>query len=151
MKKIVTIIGGVIGVVSIILLGRIINTGDTTIQSAAKAGDSGVVNGLLDPMAYVAYIVLIVILAVVLFFTLKNLFSNPATLMSTLKGVGSFLVVFAICYFALANGVETPLRDGEVLSEGGSKMVGAGLYMFYALILIAGGSMAFFGVKKMMK
>jgi len=149
MKKIVTIVGGVIGIVSIILLGRIISTGDTTIQSAAKAGDSGVVNGLLDPIAYVAYIVLIIILTIVLVFTLKNLVSNPATLMSTLKGVGSFLVVFAICYFMLANGVETPLRDGEVLSEGGSKMVGAGLYMFYCLAGIAGAAMVFFGVKKM--
>ena len=149
MKKIVTIIGGVIGVISMILLGRIINTGDTTIQSAAKAGDAGVVNGLLDPIAYVAYVVLLAILAIVVFFTLKNLFSNPATLMSTLKGVGSFLVVFAICYFMLANGVETPLRDGEVLSAGGSQMVGAGLYMFYCLAGIAGAAMVFFGVKKM--
>ncbi|NND09908.1 MAG: hypothetical protein EX254_09045 [Flavobacteriaceae bacterium] len=151
MNKIVTIIGGVIGVLAIILLGRIINTGDTTIQSAAKAGDSGLVNGLLDPMAYVAYLVLGIILLLVVVFTLKNMFSHPGALMSTLKGVGSFLVVFAICYFVLANGVETPLRDGEVLSEGGSKMVGAGLFMFYALILIAGGSMLFFGVKKMLK
>jgi hypothetical protein len=151
MKKIVTIIGGVIGVLSIVLLGRIINTGDTTIQSAAKAGDSAVVNGLLDPIAYVAYLVLGIILLLVIVFTLKNMFSHPGALMSTIKGVGSFLVVFAICYFVLAKGIETPLRDGEVLSEGGSKMVGAGLYMFYALILIAGGAMTFFGVKKMIK
>ena len=132
-----------------ILLGRIISTGDTTIQSAAKAGDLDVVNGLLDPIAYVAYVVLIAILAIVVFFTLKNLISSPGALMTTLKGVGSFLAVFVICYFLLAKGVETPLRDGEVLSEGGSKMVGAGLYMFYCLAGIAGAAMVFFGVKKM--
>ncbi len=151
MKKIITIVLGVVGVLSMILLGRIINTGDTTIQSAAKAGDTALVNGLLDPVAYVAYFVLAIILIAVVVFTLLNVLSNPAALMSTLKGVGSFLVVFAICYFLLAKGVETPLRDGEVLSESGSKLVGAGLYMFYCLAGIAGAAMLFFGVKKMIK
>lgn len=149
MSKIVKIVGAVIGIISIILLGRIINTGDTTIQSAAKAGESGLVDGLLDPMAWVAYIVLAIILALVVIFTLKNVLSNPATLKSTLIGVGAFLALFAICYFVLANGVETPMRDGEVLSANGSKMVGAGLYMFYLLAIIAGGSMLYTGIKKM--
>ncbi len=151
MKKIITIIGAVVGVISIILLGRIISTGDTAIQSAAKAGDSGLVDGLLNPMAWVAYLVLGIILVLVVIFSLKNIFSNKASLMSAIKGVGAFLLLFAICYFVLANGVETPLRDGEVLSEGGSKLVGAGLYMFYLLAIIAGGAMLFTGIKKMIK
>jgi len=109
MKKIITIVGALIGVISIVLLGRIISTGDTTIQSAAKAGDLGLVNGLLDPMAWVAYIVLAIILVLVVVFTLKNVISNPATLKSTLMGVGAFLVLFALCYFVLAEGVETRL------------------------------------------
>ena len=65
-------------------------------------------------------------------------------------GVGAFLLLALICYFAFATGVETPLRDGEMLSANGSKMVGAGLYMFYFLVLIAGGAMLFSGVKKML-
>jgi hypothetical protein len=65
--------------------------------------------------------------------------------------VGAFAVLAAICYFGLAKGVETPLKDGGTLSAGGSQLLGAGLWLFYALILVAGGSMLFYGVKKMIK
>jgi len=143
MNKIIKIIGAVVGVLAVILLGRIISTGDETIQNAATAGETGLVDGLLNPMAYVAYIILAIILALVVLFTLKNVFSNPATLKSTLLGVGAFLLLFALCYFVFAKGVETPLRDGDVLSANGSKMVGAGLYMFYFLAAIAAGAMLF--------
>jgi hypothetical protein len=62
-----------------------------------------------------------------------------------------FALLALVCYFGLAKGVETPLKDGGTLSESGSKLLGAGLYLFYALILVAGGSMLFFGIKKMIK
>lgn len=151
MKKIITIILAVVGVISIILLGRIISTGDTAIQSAAKAGDMGVVDSLFNPYATIAYIVLGVILLLVVFFMLKGMFSNPANLKRTLMGVGAFALVFAICYFIFAQGVETEMPDNKILSAGHSKLVGAGLYMFYALAIIAGGAMLFTGVKKMIK
>lgn len=151
MKKIITIILALIGVISIILLGRVISTGDTVIQSAAKAGDMGVVDSLFNPLAVVAYIVLGAVLLLVIFFMLKGMFTNPANLKRTLMGVGAFLLLLAICYFAFARGVETPMQDNEVLSANGSKWVGAGLYMFYALAIIAGGAMLFTGVKKMIK
>jgi len=105
----------------------------------------------IDNMMYVAYTVFIVALIFVVLFTLKNTLSNPETLKGTLMGLGAFALVGLLCYFVLANGVETPLRDGEVLSANGSKLVGAGLYMFYALVIIACGSMLFSGVKKMIK
>lgn len=105
----------------------------------------------IDNMMYVAYAVFIIALIFVVLFTIKNIFSNPETLKGTLMGVGAFAVVALLCYFVLANGVETPLRDGEVLSANGSKLVGAGLYMFYALVIIACGTMLFSGIKKMIK
>jgi hypothetical protein len=61
------------------------------------------------------------------------------------------VLLAAIAHFGFANGVETPLRDGEVLSASGSKWVGTGLYLFYFLVLIAAGIMLFTGVKKMIK
>jgi len=154
MKKIITIILAVIGVISIVLLGRVISTGDTVIQSAAKAGGAenmDMIDGLFNPYATVAYIVLGAVLLLVVFFMLKGIFTNPANLKRTLMGVGAFLLLLAICYFAFAKGVETPMQDNEVLSANGSKWVGAGLYMFYALAIIAGGAMLFTGIKKMIK
>jgi hypothetical protein len=142
-QKIITIIAGVIGVIAMFFLIRIIGVGD----EAIKAGES---SGIVNTFMYIAYTILALILVLVVLFTLKNIFSNAATLKSTLMGVGAFLVVGLICYF-LATGVETPLKEGEVLSAGDSKLIGAGLYMFYALAIIAIGSMLFSGIKKMIK
>ncbi|HMC00052.1 MAG TPA: hypothetical protein VKN14_03335 [Flavobacteriaceae bacterium] len=143
-QKLLTIIAGIVSVIAIFFLIRIIGVGD----EAIKAGESG---GTVDTFMYIAYLILAVTLLFVVFFTLKNVFSNAATLKSALTSVGAFLLVALICYFVFADGVETPLRDGEVLSAGGSKMVGAGLYMFYFLALIAVGAMLLSGVKKMIK
>ncbi len=108
------------------------------------AGNEGQIGSIL----YLSYIVLAIIIFFVVVFTLKNTFSNKHTLKSTLTSLGAFVLVALICYFGLASGVETPLRDGDLLSEGGSRLVGAGLYMFYALVIIAVGSIVFNGVKK---
>lgn len=144
MKKILTILLGIVGVLSIIFLAMIISTGD----DAIKAGES---SGTVNTFMYIGYLVLFLTLAFVVVFSLKNIFSNSETLKSTLKGVGAFALLALICYFGLANGVETPLKDGDVLSARGSKLLGAGLYLFYLLLALAGGSMLFFGIKKMIK
>ena len=99
----------------------------------------------------VAYTVLVIVLLLVVVFTLKGTFSNADTLKSTLTSLGAFALVALVCYFGFANGTETALRDGDMLSKGGSKLVGAGLYMFYALVFIAFGAMLFSGIKKMIK
>ena len=99
---------------------------------------------------YLSYLILLLTLFFVVIFTLKGVFSNAAVLKSTLKSVGAFVILALICYF-MAEGVETPLKDGGSLSEGGSKLVGAGLYLFYLLILLAGGIMLLSGIKKMIK
>jgi len=142
-QKIITIIAGVIGVIAMFFLIRIIGVGD----EAIKAGES---SGIVNTFMYIAYAILALILVLVVLFTLKNIFTDSATLKSTLMGVGAFLVVGLICYF-LATGVETPMKEGEVLSAGDSKLIGAGLYMFYALAIIAIGTMLLSSVKKMIK
>ncbi|MEP1487796.1 MAG: hypothetical protein ABJK28_05175 [Algibacter sp.] len=105
----------------------------------------------IGSVLYVAYAVLGIVLAAVLIFTVVNTFSNPANLKRTLIGVGAFALLALICYFVFASGVETPLKEGGVLSVGESKLVGASLYLFYFLAIIAIGSMLMGSVKKMMK
>ena len=107
--------------------------------------------GQIGILLYVAYIILALIISSVLYFTIKNISSNKALLVSTFKVVGIFLVTALICYFALSTGEETPLRDGNILSESGSRLVSAGLFMFYALMVAATCIMIFFGVKNMKK
>jgi hypothetical protein len=108
-------------------------------------------DGQIDNMMFVAYAVLFLVIASVVVFTVLNLVSHKEALIGALKGVGSFLVLALICYFVFAEGIETELRDGEMLSASDSKLVGAGLYMFYALAIIASGTMLYTGVKKMIK
>ncbi|MBT7850789.1 MAG: hypothetical protein HN714_04640 [Formosa sp.] len=100
---------------------------------------------------YVSYIVLAIAVLIVLVFSVLNLVSNTEGLKNTLTGVAAFVVLGLLCYFGFANGVETPLKNGDMLSASGSKLVGAGLYLFYFLAVIAGGIMLGFGIKKMVK
>ena len=106
---------------------------------------SDILSGI-DMILYNAYVVLFIIISSVLYFGLKNMFSDKSNLMNTLKMIGSFLGLFALC-FILASGEETLMREGKILSATSSKFIGAALFMFYSLIIIASGTMLFFGFK----
>lgn len=151
MYKILKIVVAVLGLLGVVFLARVLMAGDKPLQDAYAAGELAMVDGYFNPIAWLAYIVLAVILAFVVIFILKNLFSNAATLKKTLINVGAFLLLFAIAYFVLAKGVETPMRDGEILTAAKDKLVGAGLYLFYFLAVIAIGLMLISGVKKLIK
>ena len=100
----------------------------------------------IDMILYNAYVVLFIIVSSVLYFGIKNMIGNKSNLMDTLKGIGSFLALFVVC-FLIASGEETLMREGKILSATSSKFIGAALFMFYSLILIASGAMLFFGFK----
>ena len=151
LPKIIRILVAVVGVLGIIFLARIWSAGDDVIKSAAESGDMGFVDGLLNPMSYIAYIVLAVVLFFVVIFSLKNILTHKHMLMTTIKNVGAFVALAAVAYFGFAEGVETPLRDGEILSASGSRWVGTGLYLFYFLVVIAVGAMFITGFKRMIK
>ena len=101
----------------------------------------------IDYMLIVAYLIMGLIVSSVVFYTLKNVIADKKAMKSTLKTLGAFLILFLICYFVLARGEDTPLRDGKMLSAVGSKLISAALFMFYSLILIASGSMLWFSIK----
>ena len=100
----------------------------------------------IDLILYTAYFILFIIVLSVFFFGIKNMIGNKSSLMNTLKGIGSFLLLFIIC-FTISSGEETLMREGKILSATSSKLIGAALFMFYSLIIIASGSMLFFGFK----
>ena len=100
----------------------------------------------IDMILYNAYVVLFIIVSSVLYFGIKNMIGNKSNLMNTLKGIGSFLALFVVC-FLIASGEETLMREGKILSATSSKFIGAALFMFYSLRLIASGAMLFFGFK----
>ena len=141
MHKILKIVAALLGVLGIVFLVRIISAGDEAIKSGESAG-------LVDPMAYVAYAILALVLVFVVFFVIKNLFTNTAGLKNTLIGVGAFVAVLLISY-VLAGGDTRKynLQEG-VATDAQSQMVGAGLTAFYILLAVAAAAMIFSGVKK---
>lgn len=144
MHKILKIVAAVLGLAGIIFLIRIISRGDQAIKAAALSGDTAIV----DPMAYVAYIILGLVIAFVLYFVIKNLFSNTGSLKNTLISIGAFAVVLIIAY-VISGGDTTPyFYNGLQATEGQSHMVGAGLVAFYLLMLTAAGLMIITGAKK---
>ncbi|WP_296381167.1 hypothetical protein [Winogradskyella sp.] len=141
LHKILKIVAAVIGLAGVIFLVRIVAAGDDAIKTGEKAG-------LVDPMAWVAYIILGLTLLFVVVFVLKNLFTNTAGLKNTLIGVGAFAAVLIIAYVVSGgDAMQYKLQDGFATDEQ-STMVGAGLVAFYILLFVAAATMIFAGVKK---
>ncbi len=109
-------------------------------------------DGMIDNMLYVGYAVLAFILVLVLIYVVKGLFAGNVK--KTLISVGLFVGIILISY-AMSSGTDLDLQPfldkGQDITEATSKKVGAGLYAFYIIAIIAVGSMAFSGVKKLMK
>lgn len=144
-QTIVKIISAVFGLLGAIFLFRIIGIGDEEIKMAASSGDFGSVS----PLVSLAIAILFITVGVTVIFSLLNLASSSEKLKKSLIFIGCFLAIMGIS-FALSNGVETPMKDGEVLSASGSRWVGAGLRMFYILAALAVLSMIFSGARKIL-
>ena len=131
-----------LGVLGIIFLFLIFGTGDDTI----KAGNIGVIT----PIILLSQLILFIAVVVTLAFSLRSLVKDKAKMKSALTSAGLFLGVVVIA-FVLSSGVDTPMRDGKVLSAIGSRLVGTGIRVFYILTIVAVGLMIFSGGKKFIK
>ncbi|MFT5238839.1 MAG: Na+/proline symporter [Flavobacteriaceae bacterium] len=136
LHKILKIVALLLSIAGVVSLAMIVSNGD----DAVKATGEG-----LDGFLYIAYIMFALVLFFVIIFVLKGLMAGD--IKKTLITVGAFLVVIIISYL-MADGVETPMKDGKTLSESGSKWISTGINAFVLLGLIAIGSMVFGGVKK---
>jgi len=145
-QTIVKIISAVLGLLGAIFLFRIIGAGDEEIKMAASMGDFGTVT----PLVSLAIAILSITVIVTVLFSLLSLASSPEKLKKSLVFIGCFLLITGIAY-AISSGVETPMKDGEMLSASGSRWVETGLRMFYILATLAVLSMLFSGAKKILK
>ncbi|AUP78963.1 hypothetical protein [Flavivirga eckloniae] len=113
------------------------------------AGDDEQQLSMSGNMLYIAYTVLGLILVMVLLFVIKGLFAG--NIKKTLMTVGAFVLIVVISY-SMSSGTDldlTPFTDkGLDVTEDTSKYVGAGLYTFYVLAILAIASMLYSGAKK---
>ncbi|MDG2500225.1 MAG: hypothetical protein P8M56_03240, partial [Flavobacteriaceae bacterium] len=123
-----------LGVLGVIFLGIVFVSGDDTIKMDAASGNFAAIT----PIILLSQLILIIAVIVTLIFSLRGIAKDKAKMKNAAKSAGLFLAVILVA-FVLSNGVETPMRDGKVLSAMGSKLVGTGLRVFYILSIIAVG------------
>ena len=87
-QKVFKIVVGLIGVLAVFFLARIIGAGDDALEASEDLQ-----NSLVTPFMYIAYLILGVVLAFVLFFTLKNVFSNKDILKQFAINIGAFAIL----------------------------------------------------------
>ena len=136
LHKILKILGLVISLVGVYFLANIIMKGDDAVIASGSS---------IDGFLYTAYIIFALVLVAVIIFGLKGLFSG--NIKNTLIILGAFIAVIAISY-VLSDNTPMALKDGEMLSESGSKWVGTGIHTFYILALIAIAAMIISGFKR---
>lgn len=129
LKIILTVIVALIALIGVILYITIL-TDNSTGNGMIIAGE----------------ILVVVTAAVALFFGLKNLATNPQALKKSLISLAVFAIVGILSYVAAG---ESPLEVGDItITASTSKLVGAGIYMFYFLAMIAILAMVGFTIKK---
>jgi len=143
LHKVLKYLALVIGVIGLVLLARVVMTGDDAIKNSADLQGS-----VLVPIMYLSYFVIAAIILLVVVSVIKDLLSGD--IKKTLISVAVFAVIVLAGYL-LADGVETEMNSGEMLSANSSQWVGAGLIVFYILAAVAIGAMIFSGVKKLAK
>lgn len=115
------------------------------------AGDADTADSMGSNVLYVTYIVLGLAILLVLIYVVKGLFAG--NIKKTLMTVGAFVAIVVIS-FVISSGTDLDLtpftKKGQDITEATSKNVGAGLYTFYILAVLAIGSMMFSGVKKIL-
>ena len=100
-------------------------------------------------MAYIAYVILALVLAFVVFFVIKNLFTDTRGLKNTIIGVGAFAAVLLISYLVSGGDLKKyALQEGGFATDSTSQLVGAGLTAFYLLLAVAAGAMIIAAAKK---
>ncbi len=101
-------------------------------------------------MFLVTYLLLGIAIFFSVFYSLKNLFSTPASVKKALFVLGGLLLVVAISY-GLASGTDVDLaemaRRGIPTTEGTVKTIGMGLNVFFILTITAVALMLWPGIK----
>lgn len=100
---------------------------------------------------YFTYILVAVCVLAILFFAVARIVSHPEAAKSALIGIVALVVLGGISY-GLSTGTDaTDIFAKLEVSEGTSRMVGAGLVTFYLLIGIAFASILYVEVIRLFK
>lgn len=91
---------------------------------------------IIDIGLWLGYLLLIVAAGSAIVLPLLNAIKTPGAFVRSLYGVGALVVVFVIAY-AISGSDVTQGQAALGVSENSSKMIGAGLIMFYITLVVA--------------
>ncbi len=104
----------------------------------------------IDIGIYVSYIFLGVALIAAVLLPLVNAIKHPAGLVKSLIGVGGLVVLFIVAY--AISGAEVSAKAVAMgVDESGSKIIGAGLTLFYFVFIVAALGIVFSEISKALK
>ncbi len=105
---------------------------------------------MLDIGLYLLYALLIIALAAAIIFPIVHLLKDPKALVKTGIGIGIIVVVFGLSY-ALADSAVSLKAAALGVTESSSKLIGAGLNMFFIVLGLAALSLLYSEISKAFK
>lgn len=91
---------------------------------------------LIDIGIYLAYILIGIALVAAVVLPMINALKHPAGLVKSLMGVGGLVVLFIVAYSI--SGSELSVKAAALgVDESGSKLIGAGIILFYFVFVIS--------------
>ncbi len=105
---------------------------------------------ILDIGMYAVYVLLFITVITALAFPLLQITQNPKNLVKSGIGVAGLVVLFIISY-ALSGSEVTIKYTTMGVGESGSKLIGAGLIMFYVILIATIIAMVFSEINKALK
>ena len=104
----------------------------------------------IDIGLYISFILLAVATASAVLMPLLNAIKHPAGLVKSLIGVGGLVVLFIVAYSV--SGSELSAKAVALgVDESGSKLIGAGLILFYLVFVISIVGVIYSEVNKALK
>lgn len=105
---------------------------------------------MLDLGFYVFYALLFIAIAAMLVFPVIHMLREPSLLIRSAIGIGVVVVLFAISY-ALADSDVTLKAAAVGVTPTSSKLIGAGLIMFYITLVLSGLALIYSEISKALK
>jgi len=106
-------------------------------------------NDMIDFLIYIAYAVLVIIIALVLIYTLKGLFSGNVK--KTMISLALFLGIFIVAYVVSGGDTTEYMYNGNPATESESHLTGAGITAFFIFGILAVLSMVYAAVSRLNK
>lgn len=105
---------------------------------------------MIDAGLYFCYILFFIAVGAAILFPLLYALSDPKGVIKSLGAIAGLVVVFIVCYAMSGNEITAKYAAAGV-GEGSSKLIGAGLMMFYFVLFASIAGIVFSEISKALK